>query len=388
VKIPYICEVRVLQLFHRYLDQSSNWIYHLMEPLAEEVQFISGSPIYINPAFEFSSLKKVSLPWAIRKIQSSGLWYHFKIKQNNRAIQKYIQSEAKEISLAHAHFSFVGWQYMLACVQNRLPLIVSFYGYDYEQLPHTKPIWKERYTQLFSNAQAFVAEGKHGATLLKDIGCPEEKIYIIPLGVPIPNYTKKEKSKSSLQLIQIANYKEKKGHIYTLEALSKALKINPSIHLTMVGAGEGKIKDQINKYINDHQLNAFVTLIPQIDFSELYTFLTNYDVLIQPSIYATDKDSEGGAPIIIINAQAVGLPIIATYHADIPNIVQEGKTALLASERDTDTLAQHIVTFQQMAQEEYIQFSMQAHSWAQAHFNQSKCSLQLLDLYKKIAPTK
>ena len=44
----------------------------------------------------------------------------------------------------------------------------------------------------------------------------------------------------------------------------------------------------------------------------------------------------------IIEAQATGLPVISSYHADIPSVVVDGKSALLASERDVETLGAHI----------------------------------------------
>ena len=44
----------------------------------------------------------------------------------------------------------------------------------------------------------------------------------------------------------------------------------------------------------------------------------------------------------ILEAQATGLPVISSYHADIPAVVVDGKSALLAPERDVETLAKHL----------------------------------------------
>ena len=53
-------------------------------------------------------------------------------------------------------------------------------------------------------------------------------------------------------------------------------------------------------------------------------------------------DTEAGAPVAILEAQATGLPVISSYHADIPEVVVDGKSALLAPERDAETLAKHL----------------------------------------------
>ena len=47
----------------------------------------------------------------------------------------------------------------------------------------------------------------------------------------------------------------------------------------------------------------------------------------------TANNTEGGAPVAILEAQATGLPVISSYHADIPEVVVDGKSALLAPER-------------------------------------------------------
>jgi colanic acid/amylovoran biosynthesis glycosyltransferase len=73
--------------------------------------------------------------------------------------------------------------------------------------------------------------------------------------------------------------------------------------------------------------------------------LDKADVFVAPSVTSDSGDSEGGAPTTIIEAQAAGLPIVATYHADIPFVVCEGQTALLAPERDVTTLKKHLRFF-------------------------------------------
>ena len=50
----------------------------------------------------------------------------------------------------------------------------------------------------------------------------------------------------------------------------------------------------------------------------------------------TDGDSEGGAPTILLEAQAIGTPIVTTRHADIPNVVPEGPGVYLCDEHDVD----------------------------------------------------
>ncbi|TFG44263.1 MAG: glycosyltransferase [Bacteroidia bacterium] len=60
------------------------------------------------------------------------------------------------------------------------------------------------------------------------------------------------------------------------------------------------------------------------------------------SITSLNYSTEGGAPVAILEAQATGLPVISSYHADVPPVVVDGKSALLAPEKDVGMLAKHL----------------------------------------------
>ena len=65
-------------------------------------------------------------------------------------------------------------------------------------------------------------------------------------------------------------------------------------------------------------------------------------VLLQPSVTAADGDSEGGAPVTLLDAQAAGLPVVATRHADIPEYVRDGHSGLLSPEGDLEALTESL----------------------------------------------
>ena len=60
------------------------------------------------------------------------------------------------------------------------------------------------------------------------------------------------------------------------------------------------------------------------------------------ALTAADGDSEGGAPVGIIEMQAAGMPVLSTYHADIPEVVRDGESGYLVPERDVEALAEKL----------------------------------------------
>jgi colanic acid/amylovoran biosynthesis glycosyltransferase len=83
-----------------------------------------------------------------------------------------------------------------------------------------------------------------------------------------------------------------------------------------------------------------VRLLGYCTREELLREAYDHDVLLAPSREAEDGDTEGGAPVVLVDAAATGMPIVATRHADIPAVVIDGVTGLLAAERDVEALSE------------------------------------------------
>ena len=79
-----------------------------------------------------------------------------------------------------------------------------------------------------------------------------------------------------------------------------------------------------------------------ISFDAYCKLLGQTDVLLAPSVTAANGDTEGGAPVVVIEAQAAGVPVVGSTHCDIPNIVVHNKTGLLCAEKDVDTLTDNL----------------------------------------------
>ena len=80
-----------------------------------------------------------------------------------------------------------------------------------------------------------------------------------------------------------------------------------------------------------------------LSYPDLLQEMASCHLLLQTSVTADDGDTEGGAPVILLDAQASGMPVVASRHADIPEYVVDGTTGYLAPERDVEALADRIL---------------------------------------------
>lgn len=392
--------IKPLHLFDHYLPPTQNWAYNLIRHLPEVDNHIAARH-YLKQNFYHSSFRFFdnyldgvtrydhSLNWNTLSSWVSKAWIKalpFWMGNETSWLLKYIAKH--KVDILHAHFAPTALFYKSLKRKTNLPFVVSFYGYDYEKALYDRPEFREQYRALFKLADAFVCEGPHGAALLKNMGCPEEKIHIVPLGIEVKKtpYCQRKKEAGELKLIQVASFTEKKGHIYSVQAFSAALKDCPNMSLTLVGdERQSGVKQEVNQFISDNGLEGKVSILDWIDYEKLYRFLQQFHVFIHPSVYTEDRDCEGGAPVIILAAQSTGMPIISSKHCDIPFIVEEGKTALLAPEKNIKGLAEAIQFFYSLPFAEYEPWALNARHFIEEGFDIGRSANNLKMVYESLA---
>jgi colanic acid/amylovoran biosynthesis glycosyltransferase len=239
--------------------------------------------------------------------------------------------------LIHAHFGYQGPRCLRARRQSGLPLVTSFYGADATEFARI-PVWQRRYRRLFAIGEGFLVEGSAMAAQLERIGCPPSKIRVNHLGVDLQRLPFRERSGGGeARLLMCAGFREKKGFAYGLEALAKVRDRGVSFRLVLIG--DGPERPRLMQLLQDLGLAAHTDVLGVQPYSAVLEELQRCDVLLQPSVTAANGDTEGGAPVILLDAQACGMPVVATRHADIPEYVRDGVSGLLAPERDPEALS-------------------------------------------------
>jgi colanic acid/amylovoran biosynthesis glycosyltransferase len=304
---------------------------------------------------------------------------------------RFVERVAEEYGakILHSHFGHVGWGNIDAAKRAGLKHVVSFYGADASYLPHVDARWRARYRELFASADLILCQGPFMAQKIESMGCGKEKVVIHPLGVPVDQIKFLPRIRDEagpLGVLIAASFQEKKGIPDAVKALSSLQRRVRDLRITIIGDASGDRRSEQEKQrilgtLNDTGLLPVTRLMgyqmPQVLHQEAY----KHDIFLSPSRTSSDGDSEGGAPMSIIEMAATGMPVVSTRHADIPSTVRDGETGLLAEEGDIDELAEHLF---RLAKDPDLCKRMGAAGrlCVQEEFEASKQSRRLAELYQ------
>jgi colanic acid/amylovoran biosynthesis glycosyltransferase len=242
-------------------------------------------------------------------------------------------------SVMHAHFGPAGCELVGLARAAGVPLVTSLYGVDAAVLPYL-PHWREPYRRLFGEGDLFLAEGPAMREKIIAAGAPADRTLIQPIAIELSKYPRWAPADRSTVLFA-GRFVEKKGLLDAIAAFAHARRQLPALRLIVVGDGPDEAEARA--------LIARLELEPAVEFAgamphrDLIRRLAAASALIHPSATARDGDSEGGAPTILLEAQAIGTPIVTTRHADIPHVCPQGPGVHHCEEHDVAALGEALV---------------------------------------------
>tara|TARA_R110002049_G_scaffold3795_5_gene27661 strand:- start:139395 stop:140528 length:1134 start_codon:yes stop_codon:yes gene_type:complete len=215
---------------------------------------------------------------------------------------------------------------------SNIPAIVHFHGYDASITDVIKKC--NAYKQVFLYASKVIAVSRVMEHALLSLGCPKDKLIYNVYGprkdfeYVVPEYSKK-------QFLSVGRFTDKKAPYYTIMAFSKVVDKHPSAKLLM--AGDGTLLSTCKNIVKQLKLENNVIFLGVINQQAYINLLKESLAFVQHSIVAENGDSEG-TPLSILEASIAGLPVISTYHAGIPDVIEHNKTGLLSKEHDLETM--------------------------------------------------
>jgi|SRR5690625_205153 len=251
-----------------------------------------------------------------------------------RAIRRSIEDVQPDV--IHAHFGPAA--VLVAPIANRLrvPLVASFHGYDAFRLP-TLPEWRQKYRRLFAAVSAVTVVSHLMEKKMIELGCPSELVHVVRVGKRASDYPMRaEPSWPIRRWITVGRFCEKKSPLECIEAFEGLLEHDAEQQLTMIG--DGPLFKDASKYVSDRGLGDRIRLTGPLPHDEVRSQMSAADAFILCS--KTDRwgDREG-VPTVLMEAQALGLPCVTTWHSGIPEVIPEENQWLLADEGHVEQIA-------------------------------------------------
>jgi colanic acid/amylovoran biosynthesis glycosyltransferase len=167
------------------------------------------------------------------------------------------------------------------------------------------------------------------------------KTYIIHCGIQPERYQSAQKTITDrFELVSIGSLQPYKGQRYLIEACAHLRQQGQNFRCRIIGGGE--LFTDLQRQIDENQLNDFVILTGPQPQDKVAEILSEADCYVQPSIITPSGKMEG-IPVALMEALAVGLPVIATDISGISELIQPGKTGWLTPEKDSLALANAVL---------------------------------------------
>ncbi len=257
-----------------------------------------------------------------------------------------------------------------------------FHGIDVSHrdvLAHYTP----EYQQLFRRGDLMLPISDLWAGRLKNMGCPPEKIAVSRMGVDMSRFTLREVKApgSSLQIISVARLTEKKGLHVAIEAcrLLKARSVDFHYRILGIGPWERRLRTLIEQF----QLEDVIEMPGFKPSHEVKAMLDEADVFLLPSVTGADGDMEG-IPVALMEAMAVGIPVVSTVHSGIPELIDADQSGWLVPENDPQALADKLAAFSSMEGQQLVPVVTRAREKVETDFNQQKINQRLATLLQTL----
>lgn len=255
----------------------------------------------------------------------------------NRAFRRYLKRHRVRAVLAE--YGTTGASVLEACRAAGVPLVVHFHGFDAYRDALLRE-YRDRYRQLFEGAASIVAVSRDMIEQLVSLGAPRERIACVPCGVDVTFFTPADPAQAPPLFVSIGRFVDKKTPHYTLLAFAEVARAHPEARLVMVG--EGPLLEVCEQLARAMGLGGSVVFPGARSHAEAAALLRGARAFVQHSSRSRSGDSEG-TPVAVMEAGAAGLPVVATRHAGIKDVVVHGETGFLVDEGDVRGMAGYML---------------------------------------------
>lgn len=221
----------------------------------------------------------------------------------------------------------------------RCPIVVTVHGSDINVTANRDP---SRFRPLLPYSDVITVGSDFMRRKLEALSPQGLKVRVLPMGVDVDRIQYRPASPRDMQgrklrAISVGRLVEVKGIEYAIRAVYLLQRHMGSISLDIIGGGPEEIN--LKRLIRDSGLESNVHLHGSLPHEEVLSMIHDSDIYIYSGVQGADGAEEGQG-LAILEAQAIGLPIVATRVGAVTDIVREGVSGFLVPQRDPTALAE------------------------------------------------
>lgn len=257
--------------------------------------------------------------------------------------QASMMARHRTFDIVHCQFATQGLQILRHAALGSLrfrKLVVHLRGYDVTAFveQHGRGVYRD----LFRRADLFIANCEHFRQRAIQLGCPPDRVTVIGSPIDCSRFTPKDWTGVGIgpcKIIAVGRLVEKKGFVYAIRAVAEIVREHADLSFEIVG--EGPLREALQQEIAGLGMEERIRLVGALAHQDIAERLRQADFMIAPSVRGASGDED--APVNTLKeAMAVGLPVIASRHGGIPELVEDGRHGYLVPERDVAAIANAI----------------------------------------------
>jgi colanic acid/amylovoran biosynthesis glycosyltransferase len=266
----------------------------------------------------------------------------------------------------------------------KVPVLTTFHAYELTAL--LKQTGAGFYDVLFRSGSLFLPISAFWVPKLLELGCDKSRIRIQRMGVDCDAIRYEERRPepgAPIRLISTGRLIEKKAHSHTLQALALLKERHPEHRFILDIVGEGPNESMLKAEAARLGLNDIVRFHGGLPHRRTLELLQQAAIFVLPSVTAQDGDMEG-IPVAIMEAMAMGLVVVSTFHSGIPELIEDGVSGRLVPERDVEALADAIASIV-ADPESWSRYGNAGRRKVESEFNRPVLMQRLAELYRSVA---
>lgn len=281
--------------------------------------------LYIGNNLSNSSFTATYISFFSEVLKKEGYWVKTASDKDNKAVRLVdmlylIWRNRKEtdtvlIDTYGATNFYYAYSIGKLCQKLNLPYIPILHGGD---LPERLESSHRLTRSLFGKSKVNIAPSAFLYKIFKEYGFENTKI--ISNSIALSNYPFKKRLKFSPKLLWVRRFQERYNPMLALKVYRELLKIYPEAELCMVGPEKDGSLLNCRKYAEKHELSVKFT--GKLKKKEWAALAVDYDFFIN----TTTIDN---TPISVIEAMALGLPVVSTNVGGMPYLINHHKDGLL-----------------------------------------------------------